>query len=105
MATSTLGAGINTPAKDAIILDTKNLRVRDYKNMSGRAGRIKYHDDFGRSILIANTPREFEALWESYVEAPAERVTSQIAKADIDVQILGLVSSGSCKDRPNNFVS
>src|SRR5256886_6041727 len=56
-ATTTLGAGVNTPAKNVVFrshqtFDEKNLKTRDYKNMAGRAGRIRSADTFGRSILL-----------------------------------------------------
>ena len=94
VSTSTLGAGINTPAKTVIILPNKYVKVADYKNMAGRAGRIKFHDDYGRSVLFSDTPKEFESQWVSYVDAVPERITTQIPKADLDLQLIGLMSSG-----------
>jgi len=102
-STLTLGAGVNTPAKTVIIRSTefwdgRSIKSRDYKNMVGRAGRIKYHDDFGRSILFAKTEKEFERYWQGYIESKAERVESQILKQDnIHSSILNLVASGVCK--------
>ncbi len=103
-ATSTLGAGINSPAKNVIILSTKywdgkNIRIRDYKNMAGRAGRIKYHDDFGRSLLFARTEKDFERLWQSYINQEPEEVESQIPKKGLESSILNLVASSVCKKK------
>jgi len=103
ISTLTLGAGVNTPAKTAIILSTKfwdgtSIKKRDYKNMSGRAGRIRYHDDFGRSILIAETEKSFEKYFGEFINAKPERVESCIPKKDnIEFSILSLVASGVCK--------
>jgi helicase len=94
VSTSTLSTGINTPAKTVIILDNNYLKVGPYKNMAGRAGRISHHDDFGRSILIARSPKQFEAYWDSFIEAIPERIITQIPKANLDIEILGLVSAG-----------
>ena len=71
-STLTLGAGVNTPAKTVIILSAefwnrRSIKSRDYKNMSGRAGRIRYHDDFGRSVLLARTGIDFERYWQGYI--------------------------------------
>lgn len=104
ISTLTLGAGVNTPAKTVIILSTKfwdgtSIKRRDYKNMSGRAGRIRYHDDFGRSILIAETEKDFEKYFEKFINAKPEKVESCIPKKDnIESSILSLVVSGDCKN-------
>jgi len=103
-STPTLGAGVNTPAKTVIIRSTRlwngrSIKSRDYKNMAGRAGRIKYHDSFGRSVLFAKTEKELEELWEGYINAGPERVESQIPKQDnIESSILSLVASGICRN-------
>jgi helicase len=101
-STPTLGAGINTPAKYVIIrsytmYDGANIPTRDYKNMSGRAGRLQYHDDYGCSILFAGTEKELRMLWNNYVDAPAEKLSSQISTNDkIDLPIIQVVASGAC---------
>jgi len=103
-STLTLGAGVNTPAKTVILLSTefwdgRNIKSRDYKNMSGRAGRIKYHDDFGRSVLFAKTEKDFERYWQGYINSKAEKIESQIQKRDnIESSILNLIASGVCKN-------
>lgn len=101
--TTTLGAGVNTPAKNVVILshtlynDTP-IQVRDYKNMAGRAGRIRYCDNFGRSVLLANSEKELDMLWESYVNAQPELIKSRISeKENLAIHILGLITSQSCK--------
>ena len=101
-ATTTLGAGVNTPAKNVIIFshqfwDGRSIPTSDYKNMSGRAGRIRTKDEFGRSILLGESEREMEMLWREYVTAQPERVKSQIpGRRRFDCSILGLVASGVC---------
>ena len=101
-ATTTLGAGVNTPAKNVIILshqtwDRRSIPSRDYKNMAGRAGRIRAKDEFGRSILFGENEKEMEMLWREYVAAPVEPVRSQIpGRRRLDCSILGLFASGVC---------
>jgi helicase len=103
VSTLTLGAGVNTPAKTVLIIFTKfpngtRIKKRDYQNMAGRAGRIKFHEDFGRSILLANTEKDFETYWEEYINAKLEAVESCIGKKEnIESSILNLVASGVCK--------
>jgi helicase len=103
-ATTTLGAGVNTPAKNVMILSTtfwdgRSIMSRDYKNMSGRAGRIKYHDNFGRSLLFAKTDKDFERFWREFINAEAEKVETQVPKKDnIQFSILSLVVSGISKN-------
>ncbi len=81
-STTTLAAGVNTPAKNVIFrshsIGKRELPVNYYKNMSGRAGRLFYHDDFGRSILFADSAKEFESLWNRYIQSEPELVESRI---------------------------
>ncbi len=103
-ATTTLGAGVNTPAKTVVFLthetyDGQNIRTRDYKNMAGRAGRIRDPESYGRSVLFAESEREMQMLWTQYVQAKAEPLESQIGKSErLSLSILGLVSSGVCSE-------
>jgi replicative superfamily II helicase len=100
-STTTLSAGVNTPAKNVIFLSHKthqdrNISTASYKNMSGRAGRIRERDNFGRSILFARTPKELEMLWKEYVTARPEPVESRIATSTrLDTSLLGLIASGT----------
>ncbi|MHA1828350.1 MAG: DEAD/DEAH box helicase [Candidatus Heimdallarchaeaceae archaeon] len=101
-ATTTLSAGVNTPAKNVIILDNetwdrKAIPTSDYKNMAGRAGRIRKKDDFGRAVMFASSEKELEFLWKNYSDAKPEKIESQIPKRrKLDCAILGLFSSGVC---------
>jgi len=103
-ATTTLGAGVNTPAKNVVLLsqktrDGKSILTREYKNMSGRAGRIRTKDDFGRSVLFAESEKEVEMLWKEYVIAQPERVESQVPKHQrLGCAILGLFASKVCSN-------
>ncbi len=111
-ATTTLGAGVNTPAKTAVILshqtyDKRNILTRDYKNMSGRAGRIRTKDNFGRSILFAENQKELQMLWTAYITALPEPVQSKLASGNrLPSSIIGLVASNFCntKDDLINFI-
>jgi len=101
-ATTTLAAGVNTPAKNVIILshrtwENRSLPIRDYKNMAGRAGRIRTKDNFGRSTLIGSNEKEMEMLWNEYVLAQPEPIKSQIPnQTGLGCSMLGLIVSGVC---------
>jgi len=104
-STLTLGAGVNTPAKNVIILfnryyDGSQMLVTTYKNISGRAGRLRKAEEFGRSLLLANNERELEFLWDNYINAKPETIASQITKTSgLDCSILGLISSKTCSSQ------
>jgi helicase len=104
-STPTLAAGVNTPAKNVIILfhtyyDGKPIPVSTYKNISGRAGRLRRAEEFGRSLLLASNERDLEFLWSNYINAKPERVVSQITKTEgLDRSVLGLISSKTCSAR------
>lgn len=104
-STPTLGAGVNTPAKNVIILfhqypGGSNLLVSTYKNISGRAGRLRKNEEFGRSLLFASNEKELEFLWDNYVQAKPEIVVSQVGiSSKLDCSILGLISSKVCSTK------
>lgn len=86
-ATPTLAAGVNLPARRAVISSYQRyelgygrnpISVLEYKQMAGRAGRPKY-DKVGEAILIARTADEQDYLMQSYVLAKPERLWSKLA--------------------------
>lgn len=104
VATPTLAAGVNLPARRVIIADRRkfnselgiyeDLSVTEYKQMAGRAGRPKY-DNIGEAVLIARTVDEVDYLIEEYVKSSPERVTSKLAtERALRSQILAEVASG-----------
>ena len=85
-ATPTLAAGVNLPARTAVISSYERyepgygrypISVLDYKQLCGRAGRPKY-DKFGEAILIAKDEDEREYLIENYVQAKPEKLWSKL---------------------------
>jgi len=88
VATPTLAAGVNLPARRVIISSYRRYNVElgyydlipvlEYKQMAGRAGRPKY-DKYGESVLIAKTMDEFDMLMNEYVKAEPEAIVSKLS--------------------------
>jgi helicase len=87
-ATPTLAAGVNLPARTVIIGNYKRfmpgygmqaIKVMEYKQMSGRAGRPQY-DTEGTALLIASSDDEQEYLMEDFILANPERIDSMLAQ-------------------------
>lgn len=83
VATSTVAAGVNTPASTVIIVETqffgrdgaKPYTVAQFKNMAGRAGRLGFENE-GKAIVLAETSFERSRLFRSYVEGSPEAIAS-----------------------------
>ena len=87
-ATPTLASGVNLPARTVILGSYKRfnpgygmlpIKVMEYKQMSGRAGRPQY-DDYGEALLIAKSPDEQDYLMEDFILANPERIDSRLAQ-------------------------
>ena len=83
VATSTLAAGINTPASTVVIVETqfpgdggpRDYTVAQFKNMAGRAGRLGFEAQ-GKAIALADTPFERDAKFRQFVTAVPEAIRS-----------------------------
>lgn len=107
VATPTLAAGINLPARRVIVRDTSRYDDRigmqspipalEVQQMLGRAGRPRF-DPVGEALLIARGPDEEERLMDDYLSAPPEPVTSQLAsESALRMHVLALVASGAAR--------
>ncbi|MEY9697516.1 DEAD/DEAH box helicase [Bradyrhizobium diazoefficiens] len=97
-ATTTLAAGINSPASTVILAenefvgeDGRPFTIAEYKNMAGRAGRLGYNE-IGKAIILADTPVERAQLFQKYVLGRPEDVTSSFQQRDLPTWILRLLS-------------
>jgi len=103
VATPTLAAGINLPAKTVIVRDTKrydmsgfgwvSLPVMEVEQMLGRAGRPKY-DKEGEGVIVAKSKEDIEKLREIYLEGESEPVRSSLGAEDsLRTHTLALIST------------
>lgn len=103
VATPTLAAGVNLPAKRVIVRDVKRyeanlgqvpIPVLEIKQMCGRAGRPRY-DKEGEAILLARSDDEVEQLMEEYVYAEPERIFSKLGtEPALRVHVLAAIATG-----------
>ena len=97
-STTTMAAGINTPASTVIIAEhefagpeSRSFSVAEYKNMAGRAGRMGYKED-GRSILLASHSGEREFLFQRYVLGQLDPLQSSFHLEEIETWIMRLLA-------------
>jgi helicase len=84
VATPTLAAGVNLPARRVVISSltrydyeqgcSSKINVNEYKQMCGRAGRPRY-DDYGEAIIISNNVEE---AFDQYIHAELEPIRSTL---------------------------
>lgn len=107
VATPTLAAGINLPARRVIVRDTTRYDDRlgmqapisagEVHQMLGRAGRPRF-DPVGEALLLARTPDDTERLLDRYLSAPPEDVVSRLAaEPALRMHVLALVASGAVR--------
>ena len=103
VATPTLAAGINLPARRVIVRDTSRydaelglqapIPALEVQQMLGRAGRPRY-DPVGEALLIARGPDDEERLLDDYLSAPPEPIQSRLAaEPALRMHVLALVAS------------
>jgi helicase len=107
VATPTLAAGINLPARRVVVRDTSRYDDRlglqapipalEVHQMLGRAGRPRY-DPVGEALLIARDPDDEERLLDQYLSVPPEPVQSRLAaEPALRMHVLALVASGAVR--------
>jgi helicase len=105
VATPTLAAGINLPARRVIVRDTSRydaelglqapIPALEVQQMLGRAGRPRY-DTVGEALLIARGPDDEERLLDDYLSAPPEPIQSRLAaEPALRMHVLALIASGA----------
>ncbi|HWM90299.1 MAG TPA: DEAD/DEAH box helicase [Thermoanaerobaculia bacterium] len=109
VATTTLAAGINTPADTVILAEMffkgekeEPFTVSEYKNMAGRAGRLGYKTE-GKSIIIAQHSIEQDRFFQHYVLGSPEALRSSFDPNQIETWIVRLLAQ--VKRVPRNEVA
>lgn len=107
-ATPTLAAGLNLPARRVIIRDYSRftsglgmvpIPVGEYQQMAGRAGR-PHLDPYGEAVLLAKDAPTVERLFDTFIDAEAERMDSQcVDDASLCSHILSLIATGFAHDQ------
>ncbi len=102
VATPTLAAGINLPARTVLIRDVKRydsnigytvIPVFEIKQMCGRAGRPRF-DSYGEAILLARDSEEKDFLLENYLLGENERIFSKLGtEPAIRSHVLALIAT------------
>jgi helicase len=86
VATPTLAAGINLPARTVIVRDVRrfesgmgfvSIPVLEVKQMCGRAGRPRF-DPYGEAVLLAKDEEERSKLMEIYLLGENESILSKL---------------------------
>lgn len=97
-ATTTVAAGINTPASTVILAeqqfvgeDGRPFTVAEYKNMAGRAGRLGFNEE-GQAIILANNGYERETLFGRYVMGDLASLRSSFDPENIETWVLRLLA-------------
>ncbi|BCU70446.1 ATP-dependent DNA helicase Hel308 [Stygiolobus caldivivus] len=104
VATPTLAAGVNLPARAVVIGDihrfnrkvigfTEYIPVMEYKQMSGRAGRPGF-DEYGESVVIVRSKSEVEKITQKYLNSDVEPLESKLGSESAFYSfILSIISS------------
>ena len=97
-ATTTVAAGINTPASTVILAeqefvgeDGRPFTVAEYKNMAGRAGRLGFNEE-GKAIILADNSYERERLFARYVMGQLEEFRSSFDLKDMATWVVRLLA-------------
>lgn len=103
VATPTLAAGVNIPARYVIIRDLFRydanfgmvpIPILEYKQQAGRAGRPGY-DSIGKAITIAKNSAQQDQLYYNYTLADTEPIYSKLGtQAALRMHLLAGIAAG-----------
>lgn len=103
VATPTLAAGVNLPARRVVISGILRynsdagtnipISILEYKQLCGRAGRPKY-DNIGEAIIVGESGLSPTELYEHYILGEPEPVHSQLMnERALRIYTLGIIST------------
>ena len=108
--TTTLAFGVNLPASTVFLEPMKwdtdertgtaievPLSWAEYENISGRAGRLGFRDEFGRSIVIAINQFQADLLWQGYILGEQEEFSLAPGQEGFADRVLNVLASKVCE--------
>ena len=107
VATPTLAAGVNLPARRVLVRDlrrwdgsgSKLLSVIEVQQMLGRAGRPR-HDDLGEAWIHCKNHEDADSLAQYYLNGVPEEVVSKLhMEAPMRMHVLASIATGGIRSR------
>jgi helicase len=102
VATPTLAAGVNIPARQVIIRDLWRydgnfgmapIPILEYKQQAGRAGRPRY-DTQGEAITIAKDSNQRDQIFYNYILADTEPIYSKLgSQSALRMHLLSVIAT------------
>jgi helicase len=112
VATPTLAAGVNIPARRVIIRDLwrydenfgmSPIPILEYKQQAGRAGRPRY-DKIGEAITIAKDSNQRDQIFYNYILADTEPIYSKLgSQAALRTHILSAIATQFVRDNESIY--
>ena len=112
VATPTLAAGVNIPAKRVIIRDLwrydatcgmKPIPVLEYKQQAGRAGRPQY-DSYGEAITIAKDAQKKDQIFYEFLHGGVEPIYSKLgSQSALRMHLLAAIATGFISDKQDIY--
>jgi helicase len=107
VATPTLAAGVNIPARRVIIRDLWRydenfgmapIPILEYKQQAGRAGRPRY-DTVGEAITIAKDSNQRDHIFYNYILADTEPIYSKLgSQSSLRMHLLAAIATQFVRD-------
>ncbi len=106
-ATPTLAMGVDLPAFRVIVRDLKRydfeeginnwIKVLEYKQLAGRAGRPKY-EQWGEAVTLASSDDEKEFIRKKFIDGEVEEIYSKLShEPTLRMHMLSLISQNVIK--------
>ncbi len=112
IATPTLAAGVNIPARRVIIRDLWRydenfgmapIPILEYKQQAGRAGRPRY-DTVGEAITIAKDSNQRDQIFYNYILADTEPIYSKLgSQAALRMHLLAAIATQFVRDQKGMY--